>query len=221
MINKYAVIVAGGSGTRMKTDIPKQFLLIKNKPIIIHTIEKFMDANKDIKLIIVLPKAQYELWEVLKIDYPFIANLITVNGGNTRSESVINGLNAISENGVVAIHDAVRPNVSATKINELLHHASLNGNAIPAIPCIDTVRMKQENGNYKVLDRDKIWLMQTPQCFIINDIKKAYLNTATTTLTDDAAAIELMGLKLNMVDGEKNNIKITTPEDLKWMEFII
>ncbi|MFM2048976.1 MAG: hypothetical protein RI955_1524 [Bacteroidota bacterium] len=219
--NKFAIIVAGGSGTRMNTDVPKQFLLLHNKPIIVHSIEKFLLADAEIKIIVVLPKYQLERWNNLQTDYPFLKQIKTTIGGSSRFESVKNGLNKIDGGGLVAIHDAVRPLITKNKISELYLNAEQNGNAIPALPCVDTIRFEKENGNYELMNRNKMWLMQTPQCFIIEQIKDAYLKAQHIDYTDDAAVVEAANYKINLVMGDKNNFKITVPEDLKLAEFLM
>jgi 2-C-methyl-D-erythritol 4-phosphate cytidylyltransferase len=211
--------VAGGTGQRMKSDIPKQFLLLNNKPIIIHTIEKFIHANCTI--VVVLPIHQMDRWNDLKAEYPILNSVKIAEGGNTRFESVKNGLNTIDDDGIVAIHDAVRPLISIKKIDELIDFAAKNSNAIAAISCIDTIRFELENKSYTIIDREKTWMMQTPQCFNINDLKASYLKAKHSNYTDDAAVYEDAGNKINLVEGEKLNIKITVAEDLKLAEFIL
>lgn len=217
--NKYAVIVAGGSGSRMKSEIPKQFLELNGKPIIIHTIEKFLQSN--CKVIIVLPKNQLDVWNDIKNKYSFLDDLIITEGGNTRFESVKNGLDKITEDGIVAIHDAVRPMISVEKINELFEFTIKNGNASAALPCVDTIRFEKENHQFEMIDRNKVWLMQTPQCFKINKLKEAYKNAEHINYTDDVAVFEASGNKIYLIEGEKSNIKITIPEDLKLAEFYL
>ncbi|MFM2225146.1 MAG: hypothetical protein RJA07_1348 [Bacteroidota bacterium] len=219
--NKFAIIVAGGSGTRMNTDVPKQFLLLHNKPIIVHSIEKFLLSDAAIKIIIVLPQSQLERWNTLKTAYPFLQSIKIAIGGKTRFESVKNGLDEINENGIVAIHDAVRPLITKCKIIELYSSAEQNGNAIPALPCVDTIRFEKEKGKYELMNRNKMWLMQTPQCFMIKQIKDAYLKAEHIEYTDDAAVIEAADYSINLVQGDKNNLKITVPEDLKLAEFLM
>jgi 2-C-methyl-D-erythritol 4-phosphate cytidylyltransferase len=217
--NKYAVIVAGGSGSRMKSDIPKQFLELNGKPIIIHTIEKFLKVS--CKIIVVLPANQFDKWDELKSKYLFLNDLIIAEGGSTRFESVKNGLDKITEDGTVAIHDAVRPMISVNKINEIFDFATQHGNASAALPCVDTIRFEKENHQFEIIDRNKVWLMQTPQCFKINKLKEAYKNAEHINYTDDVAVFEASGNKIYLIEGEKSNIKITIPEDLKLAEFYL
>jgi 2-C-methyl-D-erythritol 4-phosphate cytidylyltransferase len=218
-INKYAIIVAGGSGSRMKTEIPKQFLELLGKPIIVHTIEKFLQANCSV--IVVLPIQEFKRWDEIKLRFPLLNNVIITSGGSTRFESVKNGLNQINKEGIVLIHDAVRPMISINKINELIDFTIKNGNVSAAMPCVDTIRFEKENKSFEIIDRNKIWMMQTPQCFKTNDLKDAYQKAKHTNYTDDAAVYEDAGYKLNLLEGEKTNIKITVIDDLKLAEYYL
>jgi 2-C-methyl-D-erythritol 4-phosphate cytidylyltransferase len=160
-------------------------------------------------------------WNLIAADYKIPSNINIVLGGKTRFESVQNGLSQINTNGLVAVHDAVRPLINAEKINQLFIEAENKSNAIPALPCIDTVRMETAIGDYELLDRSKLWMMQTPQCFTTSVLISAYKNATTNEYTDDAAVVQANGTKLNLVLGDKNNFKITVPEDLKLAEFIL
>jgi 2-C-methyl-D-erythritol 4-phosphate cytidylyltransferase len=220
-MKKYSIIVAGGNGSRMQSNIPKQFLLLNGLPIIMYSIQAFYKADAATEIILVLPQNELERWNTIAAEFKPKANIEIVIGGNTRFESVKNGLSKINTDGLIAVHDAVRPLISAEKINQLFIEAEQNGNAIPVLACVDTVRLETTNADYELLDRNKLWLMQTPQCFIASVLLNAYKNATTTDFTDDAAVAQANGGKLKFVMGDKNNFKITVPEDLKLAEFIL
>ncbi|WP_421976975.1 2-C-methyl-D-erythritol 4-phosphate cytidylyltransferase [Roseivirga seohaensis] len=212
-MQKYVIIVAGGSGTRMKSDIPKQFIEIGGKPILMHTIEAYVSAFASLKLILVLPEIQIPFWRGLCEKHKFTIKHQIVNGGNSRFQSVKNGLNAIHGNGLVAIHDGVRPFVSTEIIKESFKVAADKGNAVTSVPLKDSIRFI-EGENNKVVDRSQYQLIQTPQTFQIQLIKKAFEVKENHTFTDDASVLEHMGEKINLIEGDYKNIKITTAEDL-------
>jgi len=219
-LKKFALIVAGGSGNRMNSAIPKQFINIAGKPILIHTIEKFLNYSQNIKIVLVIPKIHTKLWSDLCKQHKFNIRHQIVGGGDTRFISVKNGLNLIDDSGLVSIHDGVRPMVNTDTISRVFKVANLYGNAIPAIPVIDSIRQTVENKN-TAIDRQTIQLIQTPQCFKVEIIKKAYLQKYCTSFTDDASVVEAMGEKINIVEGNVENIKITTPFDLKIAETVL
>ncbi|HBE39598.1 MAG TPA: 2-C-methyl-D-erythritol 4-phosphate cytidylyltransferase [Bacteroidales bacterium] len=212
-MRRYALIVAGGTGERMKNDIPKQFIEVAGKPVLMHTIGKFKDFDESIEIIVVLPENQFGFWDELKKKYSFTVPHAIVKGGDSRFLSVKNGLEAIVEEGLVAIHDGVRPLVSIDTIRRCFETAERLGNAIPVIPVSESLRMVTGKGNEPV-GRDCIKLVQTPQVFRTNLIKKAFLQEYLPEFTDDAMVIEKTGVKINLVDGNRENIKITNPEDL-------
>ena len=209
----YALIVAGGSGERMKSEIPKQFIEIAGKPILMHTIERFIDFDGSIEIITVLPENQLRFWSDLQKKYSFTIPHTLVKGGKTRFESVRNGLGFTDEPGLVAIHDGVRPFVSIDTIRRCFETAGKLGNAIPVISPSDSLRIETENGSMPV-DRTKIKLIQTPQVFRTDLIMYAYRQDYLPEFTDDAIVLERTGAKINLVEGNRENIKITTPEDL-------
>ncbi len=217
MKKQFAVIVAGGSGTRMGTATPKQFLLLNGKPIIVHTIEQFLAANAAVEIIVVLPESVMQQWFQIVSHFPFLQKIKTTIGGATRFDSVKNGLALLPNEGLVAVHDAVRPMVSVTLIQNCFHAANENGSGIAAIACVDTVR-QTENG-FEILDRNKLWLMQTPQCFDLEKLQSAYQNATSNHFTDDAEVFAASGFQLHLVEGEKNNFKITTKDDLQLADF--
>lgn len=209
----YAVIVAGGSGTRMGTDIPKQFLELAGRPVLIHTIERFLTFSNSIHIITVLPGEYLEFWDQLKKKYNFTLPHIIVRGGETRFISVRNGLEYVDDDALVAVHDAVRPLVSIGTIKRCFETAGEYGNAIPVISPSDTLRIVNEE-NSKPVDRLLVKQIQTPQVFHSRLLKKAYCQSYLPEFTDDATVLEKTGEKIRLVDGNRENIKITNPEDL-------
>jgi 2-C-methyl-D-erythritol 4-phosphate cytidylyltransferase len=218
-MNQYALIVAGGSGLRMGTEIPKQFLLLNGEPVLMHTLRKFKTCKH---IVLVLPAAQIGYWNELCAKYNFTLPHAIVQGGNERFYSVLNGLNALpDEDGLVAIHDGVRPCVSIDAINEAFASAEKLGNAIVAVLSKDSLRMV-DDGKSVAVDRSKYYLIQTPQVFNLSLLKKAYSSAAYQTIfTDDASVFEHAGHQINLVKGEYTNIKITTPEDLPLAELFL
>jgi 2-C-methyl-D-erythritol 4-phosphate cytidylyltransferase len=216
----YAIIVGGGSGKRMDSVLPKQFLLLKNKPILMHTIEKFSNCAYLPKIILVLHADLHEYWKELCIKYNFEIPHLLVTGGEQRFHSVRNGLKVIKENAIVAIHDAVRPLVSTQLITKAFDIAEDKGNAIPYIKPSETVRKLNKN-NSKVIDREKVVLVQTPQTFESIQLKKAYQQPYSVEFTDDASVVEKNGIQIHLFEGERNNIKITYPEDLTLAKLLI
>lgn len=212
-MKKYVIIVAGGTGTRMNSLIPKQFLELHGKPVLMHTIEKFTNAIPAINIIVVLSSTSGIQWETLCKKHNFtIAQQLTA-GGETRFHSVKNGLELVPENCIVGIHDAARPLVSTKTIVNAFEIAEQKGNASPAIPLNESIR-EVKNDTNKALDRNNYFIIQTPQCFQSNLIKKAFLQQYKSTFTDDASVLEAMGEKINLIEGNRENIKITTPQDL-------
>ncbi|HPI69134.1 MAG TPA: 2-C-methyl-D-erythritol 4-phosphate cytidylyltransferase [Bacteroidales bacterium] len=209
----YAVIVAAGSGTRMGTDIPKQFLELAGKPVLMHTIERFLTFSNSIHIITVLPGEYLEFWDQLKKKYTFTLPHIIVRGGETRFISVRNGLEYVDDDALVAVHDAVRPLVSIGTIKRCFETAGEYGNAIPVISPSDTLRIVNEE-NSKPVDRLLVKQIQTPQVFHSRLLKKAYCQSYLPEFTDDATVLEKTGEKIRLVDGNRENIKITNPEDL-------
>ncbi|HYX08959.1 MAG TPA: 2-C-methyl-D-erythritol 4-phosphate cytidylyltransferase [Bacteroidales bacterium] len=220
-MKKTAIIVAGGSGSRMQTAIPKQFLLLQNKPLLMHTLTVFVSYDPDITLILVIPPDQEYYWKELCKKYSFTINHQIVHGGNNRFESVKNGLNVTQEEGLVAIHDGVRPLVALQTIDRCFHTAATKGNAIPVIPPVDSVRQKLMDGSSIMLDRTKLVLIQTPQVFEAALIKRAYEQPFRTDFTDDASVLENTGIKIHLVQGNRENIKITSPHDLVVAEMLL
>lgn len=217
----YAVIVAGGSGSRMKSSIPKQFLLLNGKPILYHTIKAFFQSFEDIKIIVVLPKEFLKENDYTNSLAENINEIQFIAGGKSRFESVKNGLNAIENNeGIVFIHDGVRPFISKNLIENCFNKAKEKGNAIPCVSIKDSLRIIEKNEN-KYLDRESVKAIQTPQTFQISIIKKAFEQEYNPSFTDEATVLESIGEKINLIEGAEENIKITTPFDLQIAEIIL
>ncbi len=212
-LKKYVLITAGGTGTRMQSAVPKQFLLLKDKPILMHSMQAFYDVYQDLGFIVVLPEEYWDDWKVLCENHGFNLPHQLVEGGETRFQSVKNGLTALQEDGLVAIHDAVRPLVSKRVIQEGFELAGRQGNAIPCIPVNESVRTVQGDEN-KPADRDMLRIIQTPEVFKVSLIKKAYEVDYHPGYTDDASVLERMGERIQLFEGNIENIKITKHADL-------
>jgi 2-C-methyl-D-erythritol 4-phosphate cytidylyltransferase len=220
-IDKYAIIVAGGSGQRMGSKLPKQFLEIKGRPILIRTLEAYYNYSKELQLILVLPEAHIDTWNSICERYHFHLPLTIRPGGTTRFRSVKNGLEAIKENsGLVAIHDGVRPLVDSSIINDSFEIAKHHGSAIAAIPLKSSIRQITDSGS-KALDRQNYRIVQTPQTFKVELIKKAYQIEELPTFTDDASVWEAAGFQVTLFEGSEKNIKITTIHDLLVAEMLM
>ena len=216
---KYAIIVAGGSGSRMKSDLPKQFIDIGGLPILMHTLKKFKEADADIELILVLPESQFGFWQELCEIHSEFMKIIPhqlVAGGKSRFQSGKNGLDVIKNEGLVATHDGVRPFVSAEIIRESFRIAEGKGTAVASVASKDSVRV-----NGQAIDRATVRLIQTPQTFQVSLLKKAFETEELTTFTDDASVAEHAGFAINLIEGSYENIKITTPDDLLWAEVLL
>jgi 2-C-methyl-D-erythritol 4-phosphate cytidylyltransferase len=220
LINKYALIVAGGSGSRMNADVPKQFLLLNERPVLMYTIERFYDYNNSIGILLVLPENQFSLWATLCTEHNFNIQHQVVAGGSVRFESVKNGLSKIQGDGIVAIHDGVRPLVNIETIGRCFEVAAEKGNAIPVMTVIESLRII-DGENSKAVDRSSFVTIQTPQVFNFSEIKEAYNQPFNETFTDDASVLEATGTAINLVPGNIENIKITHPADLLFAGLLI
>jgi 2-C-methyl-D-erythritol 4-phosphate cytidylyltransferase len=209
----YVVIVAGGSGKRMGAEVPKQFLELAGRPVLMHTIERFKAFNDSIEIITVLPENQLRFWIDLQKKHSFNILHTLVKGGANRFLSVRNGLKFVNSPGIVAIHDGVRPFVSIDTIKRCFEAAEKLGNAIPAISPNESLRIINDQGSTPV-NRFHVKQIQTPQVFNAALIKNAYLQEYSPDFTDDATVLEKTGEKINLIEGNRENIKITTPEDL-------
>ena len=216
-MKKVALIVAGGKGERMNTDIPKQFLVLNDLPILMHSLNAFSHLDK---IILVLPRAQIENWEELCKQYNFILKHTVVAGGINRFGSVKNGLAKIDEGSIVAIHDGVRPLVSKNLINKLIGATKKGNGIIPIVAVKDSIR-KVEGYKSKAVSRSNLYKVQTPQCFFASTLKDAYKQNFSLFFTDDASVLESNGGKIITIIGEEKNLKITTKEDLMLAEALI
>jgi len=209
----WAIIVAGGAGSRMQADVPKQFLELCGKPVLIHSIKTFADVFDGIRIIVVLPPAQIGNWQELCRHYGFVLPHDIAEGGNTRFQSVKNGLSLLPDEGLVAIHDGVRPLVSRQTITGCFRGAEKYGCAVPALPVSDSMREVSGSAS-RMLDRSALRLIQTPQVFDIALLKKAYEQEYSPEFTDDASVFEKAGHAIHLTEGNVENIKITNPNDM-------
>ncbi len=212
-MKKVMIIVAGGSGSRMQSDIPKQFIELNRLPILMHTLNRFHDYDSEMKLILVLPKKQIDYWNKLCLKHQFALDFDVAFGGNTRFESVKNGLAKIQDNCLVGIHDGVRPFVSDATLNSCFFVAQLHGSAIPVTDSIESIRKLTNEGSESV-DRQEYKMVQTPQVFHFSKLKDCYDQPYQEDFTDDASVYEKAGFKVFLAQGNRENIKITTPMDL-------
>ncbi|ADB37225.1 2-C-methyl-D-erythritol 4-phosphate cytidylyltransferase [Spirosoma linguale] len=233
--NFFAIIVAGGSGSRMKSDVPKQFLLLNGKPILQHTIEQFLAVQlparplssqttemtvsaqrSTVSIIVVLPARDIPIWNKLCEEHNFHPDIQTVIGGNSRFQSVRNGLQAIdAPDGLVAVHDGVRPFVTPDIIQAGFETAARTGSAVTCVPVKDSVRVVGADGISRAVDRAQYRLVQTPQTFRLGLFRQAFQSEEQAFFTDCASVVEFAGFPITLIDGAYENIKITTPDDLR------
>lgn len=219
-MNKYAVIVAGGNGSRMNSTVPKQFLLLNNKPVLYYTLDTFLKAYHDLKVILVLPEEYVATGqEIIDAWFDYKRISITV-GGRTRFHSVQNGLQLIEEESIVFVHDAVRCLLTTALIHRSYEAALEFGATIPVVDCKDSVRMVSSAGN-EALERRNIKLVQTPQVFLSTILLPAFNIDYKDKFTDEASVVETFGMKVHLVEGEENNIKITSPIDMLLAEYLL
>ena len=219
-MKKYAIIVAGGTGSRMKGDIPKQFMLLKGKPVIQYSLEAFYHCDPAVSLIIAIHPDYVNFWDRLcqehKIDIPHQV----ARGGKTRFDSVKNGLSLIGDDGLVAVHDAARPVIDAAFIQELYLTAEKQGSAIPAVHLTDTIRAI-EGDSSRQLDRSFLRAIQTPQVFRVTELKRAFEQPFQPLFTDDASVMQSAGFKVHLTEGKPGNIKITHQQDIALAEVLM
>ncbi len=219
-MKKYAVIVAGGLGSRMNSAVPKQFLLLQNKPVLYYTLDAFLKAYDDLNIILVLPEEHVATGqEIIDAWFDYKRIKITV-GGRTRFHSVQNGLQMVTEESMVLVHDAVRCLLTASLIHRCFDAALESGAAIPVVDCKDSVRFVSAHGN-EALERRNVKLVQTPQAFLSTILVPAYNIDYKDKFTDEASVVEAFGMKVQLVEGEEDNIKITRPADLIYAEQIL
>ena len=220
-MDKAIVIVAGGKGLRMGGDIPKQFLPVKGLPILMRTLQRFHDFDNDMQIVLVLPEAQQEYWKQLCEQYRFSVPYTLANGGETRFHSVKNGLAKVAADvHLVGVHDGVRPFVSIDTIASCYDEARRSGAVVPVVEVVETVRHLQEAGSVTV-PRGEYRLVQTPQVFEAGLLRSAYGQQYTDFFTDDASVVERFGHAVTLVPGNRENIKITTPYDMKIAEVLL
>ena len=220
-MKNYDIIVAGGSGSRMQATIPKQFLLLNGLPVLMHTIQAFYDSTSEPQIILVLPADAISYWDELCKQYNFDTPHTVVSGGKTRFHSVKNGLDTIIDTkAIVAIHDAVRPLTSAQIIDDSFTQAAEHGNAVVAVKSRDSIRQVKNKVSASLI-RDEIYLVQTPQTFQLEQLKKAYEQHYSDKFTDDASVVEETGVAIRLIDGDYRNIKITFPEDIAIAELLL
>ena len=220
---RYALLVAGGKGLRMGGDVPKQFLPIGGRPVLMRTIDVFLQAYPDMQLVLVLPVSQHGYWQQLCRDYHFEVPVQLADGGETRFHSVCNGLAVLpgDAEGIVGVHDGVRPFVSVDTIRRCYEAAEVSGAVVPFIPVVETVRRLKEDGSSETVARDEYRLVQTPQTFRLGILRDAYRQGYRPFFTDDASVVEAMGHPIALVEGNRENIKLTTPADIRFVEGLL
>jgi 2-C-methyl-D-erythritol 4-phosphate cytidylyltransferase len=218
-MTKTIIITAGGIGKRMGSDIPKQFIELNGLPILMHTINQFYEFDKKIEIIVVLPKAHLNFWNDLILKFNFTITHKVVIGGDERYCSIKNGLK-IASNQIIGVHDGVRPLVSQTVINEVYNSAEIHGAVIPVINLKESIR-EIGGSESKSVDRNLFKVVQTPQCFKSEIIKKAYLQEFSNQFTDDASVVEKNGHNIHLIKGNDENIKITIPIDLQLAKLLL
>ncbi|MDR2385819.1 MAG: 2-C-methyl-D-erythritol 4-phosphate cytidylyltransferase [Tannerella sp.] len=215
-MRKYVIIVAGGKGLRMGDKLPKQFIPVHGKPVLMHTLKVFVDWNPDMEITVVLPQEKKKYWSILCEELNFNIPHKTVFGGETRFHSVKNALQCIKGEGLVAVHDGVRPFVTHEVIGECFCVAQRFGAAIPVIPMTESVREMVDENESRSFNREKLRIVQTPQVFKTDILKKSYGYPYKESFTDDASVVEAAGYKIHLVRGNRENIKITIPSDLRF-----
>jgi 2-C-methyl-D-erythritol 4-phosphate cytidylyltransferase len=221
-MKKYAIIVAGGTGTRMGSRTPKQFLLLNDKPVLFYTLKVFLEAYPDLQIVLVLPQEYMDLGREIIDAYFDYSRIQITSGGETRFHSVKNGLGLVETESIIFVHDAVRCLVTVELIHRCYENALDTGSAVPALRSKDSVRfLNEEENDNEVVDRSKVVFIQTPQTFHSRILLPAFEIDYKERFTDEATVIEAFGLKISLVEGEENNIKITSPVDLAIAEKIL
>lgn len=213
-MRRFVLITAGGSGKRMKTDLPKQFIEIAGKPVLMHTFEAFLRFDPALEFVLVLPESTFDYWKESCLKHRFRQSHQLASSGPTRFHSVKSGLRLVPDDALVAIHDGVRPLVSVEVIERVFLLAEKMGNGVPGITVHESLRLI-DHALSKPLSREKVRMIQTPQCFRADLIKKAYNRNYNEAYTDEATLFEADGHRINLTEGNRENIKITTPADLK------
>lgn len=219
-MKKYAVIVAAGSGSRMGKEIPKQFLLLAGRPILYYTLDTFLSSYSDLHVLLVI-SPKFRLWtEAICKAFPDPGRITLVDGGNTRFQSVKNGLAQIHDNAVVFVHDGVRCLITGQLIHHCFEQTILKGSAIPTVAATESIRIIDRN-HHKIVDRKKVRMVQTPQTFLSTILLNAYKTEEKEFFTDEASVVEHSGEKVHLIEGEYTNIKITRPQDMAVAEQIL
>lgn len=219
-MKRSTIIVAGGSGKRMGAAVPKQFLLLKGRPLLMWTIEAFQRFDDAMQLVVVLPKDHHSTWQELCDEHGFALTHTLVSGGAERFHSTLEGLKAVTHDGLVAVHDGVRPLVRTTLIARCFAAAEAHGAAIPVVPIASSVRELTEEGS-QAIDRSRLRAVQTPQCFRVPLLRRAFELPYDPAFTDEATLVERLGVDVHLVEGEEFNIKVTTPFDLRVAEVLL
>lgn len=221
-MDKYAVIVAGGTGQRMGTDLPKQFLLLNNRPMILYTLDAFLQAFEDMQIVVVVHTNYLRTLESILKEYDTQHKIHLVTGGQTRFESVKNGLELVPSESIVFVHDAVRCLISIELIRYCYSEALSFSNAIPVIPIRDSIRKWDlQKGDSQVVNRKDLYAIQTPQVFLSGLIKEAFKQEYCDAFTDEATVFEAQGGRVHLIEGEGRNIKVTYPQDLEYAAFLL
>lgn len=219
-MERSTIIVAGGTGKRMGATVPKQFLLLKGEPLLFHTLRAFHAFDPAMHLVLVLPQDHHATWDDLCAEYDFEVPHELVAGGAERFHSTQAGLAAVRHDGLVAVHDGVRPLVSAALIARCFAAAEEHGAAIPVVPIASSVRELTEEGS-QAIDRSRLRAVQTPQCFRVPLLRRAFELPYDPAFTDEATLVERLGVDVHLVEGEEHNIKVTTPIDLQVAEGVL
>lgn len=219
-MSRTTIIVAGGSGKRLGGPVPKQFQPVKGRPLLMWTIEAFHRFDPDMALIVVLPQEHFDIWRALCMGHRFFIKHDVVAGGEQRWHSVKAGLDKVEGDGLVAIHDGVRPLVGTDLITRCFDAADAQAAAIPVVPVVPTIRETTADGS-RALDRSRLLAVQTPQCFHADLLRKAFEQPYDSSFTDEATLVERLGVKVALVEGEENNIKVTTAVDMRLTELLL
>jgi len=221
-MNRYAVIVAAGSGMRMGAPIPKQFLEVGGRPILMHTLNRFVAFDASIRLVVVLHPDYIEFWRSLCEKHDYSVPHSIVSGGSERFFSVQKAIQSLvdTEEAIVGIHDAVRPMVSVVTLERCYATAQETGSAVPCVSVNDSMRIVDADGN-RSINRSSLRIIQTPQCFRLNLLRRAFTQEYNTAFTDDASVVEALGESIELVEGNRENIKVTTPEDMHWLNLLL
>jgi 2-C-methyl-D-erythritol 4-phosphate cytidylyltransferase len=220
IVQRSTIIVAGGSGKRLGGPVPKQFQTVKGRPLLMWTIEAFHKYDQAMSLIVVLPQEHFDIWKALCVGHRFFIPHQVVAGGEQRWHSVKAGLENVEHDGLVAVHDGVRPLVSTDLIWRCFDAAHLHAAAIPVVPVVPSIRETTAEGS-RALDRSRLLAVQTPQCFHTDLLRKAFEQPYDSTFTDEATLVERLGVKVHLVEGEDNNIKVTTPLDMVYVDRLL